>query len=180
MYPTCYIYPCIWVFSPTMLLCLRLISLWCVRATTVYVCQSTKRVYRLMKAEVCVCLFVSSVSDFVPLMSWILMAVRHYQAAICVSDLWTCVFPWVPKRGEQVKQTSPHYSIMEKACPIILCVLIIDLSSYGCVCVGFIYKDLCTKGARGEQMKICVWFSVYYWIKLIAKLILDWMFIISD
>lgn len=69
MYPTCYIYPCIWVFSPTMLLCLRLISLWCVRATTVYVCQSTKRVYRLMKAEVCVCLFVSSVSDFVLLMS---------------------------------------------------------------------------------------------------------------
>lgn len=44
------------------------------------------------------------------------MAVRHYQAAICMSDLWTCVFPWVPKRGKQVKQMNPHYSIMEKAC----------------------------------------------------------------
>lgn len=48
-----------------------------------------------------------------------------------------------------------------------------DLSSCGCVCVGFIYKDLCTKGTRGwaderlnlkhlgcEKGKICLILSL--------------------
>lgn len=54
-------------------------------STTLHICFGLEKIYNLMNVNI-----VSCISDFVLLMTCILMALCHCQAAIYMTDLWLC------------------------------------------------------------------------------------------